>query len=100
LYHIHKTGSDVTIIECDSAISYIGKFDRKKPLEIHGRGGTQFQPVIDYYNENLKKYSCLIYFTDGECHSPENAYGNLLWVLSERSHLNTELPGKVIKLDI
>ena len=100
LYHMKKTGADVTIIECDTAISYIGKFDPKKDLEIHGRGGTDFQPVIDYYNEHQKEYSCLFYFTDGECSAPEGAKGNILWVLSSRGNAYEDLPGQVIKLEL
>lgn len=100
LYHMKKTGADVTIIECDTAISYIGKFDPKKDLEIHGRGGTDFQPVIDYYNEHQKEYSCLFYFTDGECSAPEGAKGNILWVLSSRGDAYEKLPGQVIKLEL
>ena len=100
LYHMKKTGADVTIIECDTAISYIGKFDPKKDLEIHGRGGTDFQPVIDYYNEHQKEYSCLFYFTDGECSAPEGAKGNILWVLSSRGNAYEKLPGQVIKLEL
>ena len=100
LYHMKKTGADVTIIECDTAISYIGKFDPKKDLEIHGRGGTDFQHVIDYYNEHQKEYSCLFYFTDGECSAPEGAKGNILWVLSSRGNAYEDLPGQVIKLEL
>lgn len=100
LYHLKKTGSEVTIIECDSAIKSISKFDSRKDLEIVGRGGTDFQPVIDYYNEHMKQYSCLIYFTDGEAPVPENARGNILWVLSEQSKMKDDLPGSVIKLTL
>ena len=100
LYHLQKTGSEVTLIQCDTAISSIEKYDHKKDIKIHGRGGTEFQPVIDYYNENLAKYSCLMYFTDGECPAPENAHGRILWVLSSKSPMNKDLPGEVIKLDV
>ena len=99
LYHMKKTGSDVTIIECDTAISYIGKFDPKKDLEIHGRGGTDFQPVIDYYNKHQREYSCLFYFTDGECCAPEGARGHILWVISSNGSPYDEFPGHVIKLE-
>ena len=99
LWHMKKTGSDVTIIQCDTAISHIGKFDPKKDLEIHGRGGTDFQPVIDYYNEHQKNYSCLFYFTDGECCSPEGAKGNILWVISSNGDAYEEFPGTTIKLE-
>lgn len=100
LYHLKKTGSDVTVIQCDTAISHIGPFDPKADWEIHGRGGTDFQPVIDYYNEHMDKYSCLFYFTDGGAPSPENAKGNLLWVLSSHGSEYEKLPGHVIKLEI
>ncbi len=100
LYHLSKTGSEITIIQCDTAISNIAKFDPKQELEIHGRGGTEFQPVIDYYNEHQHKYSCLMYFTDGECPAPENARGHILWILSEQSTMNEDLPGEIIKLEL
>lgn len=98
LWHLKKTGSEVTIIQCDTAISYIGKFDPRKDLTIHGRGGTDFQPVIDYYNEHIKEFSCLMYFTDGEAPSPQNAHGNILWVISSQSAMNDKLPGHTIHL--
>ena len=100
LFHIQKTGTEVTLVECDTAISYIGKFDPANDIEIHGRGGTDFQPVIDYYNENMKKYSCLFYFTDGEARTPSNARGDILWVLSSESNMNEDLPGHKIKLEL
>lgn len=100
LGHLKKTGSEVTICQCDTAISYIGKFDPKKDLNIHGRGGTDFQPVIDYYNEKLHEYSCLFYFTDGECSAPENARGNILWVISSNGEAYEEFPGTTIKLEL
>lgn len=100
LYHMNKTGSDITIIQCDTAISNISKFNPRKDLDIHGRGGTDFQPVIDYYNEKQREYSCLFYFTDGEAPAPDNAKGSILWVLSEQSGMNENLPGKVIKLEL
>lgn len=99
LHHIHKTGTEITIIQCDTAISYIGKFNYRDEPVIHGRGGTSFQPVIDYYNENLHKYTCLMYFTDGEAPNPTPARGRMLWVLSSKSNINESLIGPQIKLN-
>jgi predicted metal-dependent peptidase len=99
LHHMHKTGHDIDIILCDTEINDQFKFNPKKPLIIKGRGGTAFQPVIDVYNKNLKKYSCLIYLTDGEAYSPTNTRGNILWVHSSKSEINNELPGKCIQLN-
>jgi predicted metal-dependent peptidase len=99
LYHIHKTGTDITLLQCDTAISDISPFNVKKDIIIKGRGGTDFQPVIDYYNENVHKYTCLMYFTDGECSAPTPAKGRMLWVLSSQSPLNPSLIGPQIKLN-
>lgn len=99
LHHLKKTGADVTIVQCDTSISHIGKFDPKKELEIHGRGGTSFQPVIDHYNEHINKYSCLMYFTDGEAYAPDNAKGHILWVISSNGTDAYDLPGTVIQIE-
>lgn len=99
VHHMHKAGTEITMIQCDSAISYIGKFNPKHEVKIHGRGGTSFQPVIDYYNENTHKYTCLIYMTDGEAPAPTPARGRMLWVMSSQSPKNEDLIGPQIKLN-
>ena len=100
IYHIYKTGTDVTIVQCDTAIRSIKQYKGNNELEIHGRGGTEFDPVINYFNENIKEYTSMIYFTDGEAYSSVKPKGKVLWVLSEQSRINDELPGKVIKLEL
>lgn len=99
LFHLHKTGHTVNIILADTDIHAKFKYNPKKPLRIDGRGGTDFQPVIDYYRDNIKKYSCLMYFTDGEAYTPENVRGNILWVHGSEHYINEDLPGKCIKLE-
>ena len=99
MYHINRTGTEITMIECDTAISYIGKFDPKKDIKIHGRGGTSFSPVTDYYDQNWKKYNCLIYFTDGEAPAPEKCRGPVLWAISTNGTINEDLKGLQIKLN-
>ncbi len=99
LHHIYKTGTDITLIQADTAITNIGPFNVNVDVKIHGRGGTDFQPVIDYYNENVHKYTCLMYFTDGEAPAPTPARGRMLWVLSTQSQLNPRLIGPQIKLN-
>ena len=98
LWHIQKTGSEVTVAQCDTSIAYVGKMNLNQDIKIHGRGGTSFQPVVDLFNKE-KKYTTLIYFTDGEAESPYNCPKNTLWVLSSNSYLNNNLPGRVIKIE-
>ena len=100
IHHIHKAGVDITIVQCDTSIRSIEPYKGKNDLKVHGRGGTEFDPVLDYYNANLKKYTSLVYFTDGECYTSVKPRNRVLWVLSERSHMNEDLPGQVIKLEL
>jgi predicted metal-dependent peptidase len=100
IHHIYKAGVDITIIQCDTSIRSIEAYRGKNDLKVQGRGGTEFDPVLDYYNENSKKYTSLVYFTDGECDANVKPKGNVLWVISERSSMNNDLPGKVIKLEL
>ena len=99
MHHISRTGTEITMVECDTAISHIGKFDPKKDVIIHGRGGTSFTPVTDYYDENWKKYNCLIYFTDGEAPAPEKCRGPVLWAISTNGTINEDLKGLQIQLN-
>jgi predicted metal-dependent peptidase len=100
IYHIYKCGVDITVIQCDTMIKSIEPYTGKFEMAVQGRGGTEFDPVLEYFNANLKKYTSLVYFTDGECWTHVRPKGNVLWVLSERSSMNDSLPGKVIKLEL
>ena len=62
-------------------------FTKKVNLsEIKGRGGTNFQPAIDFYIENKSIYSGMILFTDGEGNPPviNIPKANILWILESR----------------
>ena len=100
IHHIYKAGVDVTIIQCDTSINSIEPYKGKNEITVSGRGGTEFDPVLEYYNENQKRYTSLVYFTDGECNTHVKPKGHVLWVLSERSQMNEDLPGKEIKLEL
>ena len=98
LAHMSKTGHKISVAQCDTRLRTVEEFNPKKDWEIHGRGGTSFQPVIDHYNEK-GSYTALIYLTDGEAYAPDNCPNNTLWCLSSISDMNDELPGQVIKLN-
>ena len=99
IHHIYKNGAEVTIAQCDTQINSIDKFNPKMDIEMKGRGGTSFDPVIEYYNKNRNKHTCLVYFTDGEAYCDVKPQGKMLWVMSSCSTLNEELPGPKIKLN-
>jgi predicted metal-dependent peptidase len=100
IYHMYKTGTEVTVVECDAEIQreyeYNGKLEE---IKVAGRGGTDFEPVMVYLKEHQHKFQNLIYFTDGECSAPETKpMKPILWVHSSRSPINEELPGVKIKI--
>ena len=100
IHHIHKSGVDITVIQCDTRINSIESYKGKLEMSVSGRGGTEFDPVLEYYNENQGLYTSLVYFTDGECNTSVTPKGRVLWVLSEQSSMNPDLPGQVIKLEL
>ena len=100
IYHMFKTGTEITVVECDAKIQreyeYKGKLEE---IKVSGRGGTDFEPVMVYLKEHQNKFQNLIYFTDGECGVPETKpMKPILWVHSSRSKINEELPGAKIKI--
>jgi len=71
------------VVECDDIIRHQYRFNGQIPESLHGGGGTDFQPVVDLYN-NSNLYDCLVYFTDGECDIPNDTPKDTLWVISSR----------------
>ena len=99
MHHIYKTGVDITLVQCDTYIRDISEYKGKYDLKLHGRGGTDFTPVIEYFNKNTS-YTSLIYFTDGEASTSLSPRAKVLWVHSEQSEINEDLPGLKIKLEL
>tara|TARA_R110002110_G_scaffold73036_2_gene194001 strand:- start:925 stop:2145 length:1221 start_codon:yes stop_codon:yes gene_type:complete len=99
IHHLYKAGVDITIAQCDSSMQSVKKYDGKFELEVAGRGGTRFEPVLELFNEK-KEFTSLIYFTDGEAWTDVKPRKPVLWVLSERSSYNDELPGRQIRLEL
>ena len=64
IYHMHKTGIKITIAECDANVSKVWEYKGKSPEFITGRGGTDMNPIIDYFNQK-PIYNSLIILTDG-----------------------------------
>jgi len=91
---LYKKGISFDVLHCDASIkegayAFTGTF---KPFV--GRGGTDFQPVIDYYNERSKEYDGLVFFTDGECSNPKNVQASkTLWIFSSVCRFNKDLDG-------
>ena len=99
IHHMYKCGHDFTLIFADTQMQDPVKYKPSMPVIIKKRGGTDFNPVVDYYMQHRKKYTTLIYLTDGECSAPNAPVKNMLWVLSTKCSDTDHLPGKTIKLN-
>jgi len=78
---------EITIIECDDEIRRVYKVKSVKDIKerINKNGGTKFNPVFEYANNN--KVNLLVYFTDGKGEDKLKAIPRgykILWVISGR----------------
>lgn len=102
IHHIWKTGTQVTVVECDATIGrvyeYTGKAEEAK--EVTGRGGTSYEPVMKYLWDHKDKYQNLIYLTDGECSIERTQPCKpVLWVHCSGRGINNELPGAKVQIN-
>lgn len=74
------------VIECDDKIRHEYDYKNRTPDQVHGGGGTSFQPVIDRFLAERKHYETLVYFTDGCCTVPKNTPKETLWVISSKGN--------------
>ena len=93
--YAYKAGARVTILQCDTRINAVDEYDGKNIPQIKGRGGTEFDPPVDYYMEHKKEYASLIYFTDGYADLPRKKPSGMVWIISSNG-CHQDFPGKVI----
>ena len=92
----------VHIVQCDARVQHVDTFDMGQPLSIdkvHGRGGTNFQPVFDWVdNEMDTKPMALVYLTDGYAPAPSVPDYPVYWAVTseEQGHLF----GEVVSVNI
>lgn len=81
--NIYRQKCEIRILVCDTRIVQDIKYKGEKyEFKINGRGGTDFEPVLQEYAKS--KSTCLVYFTDGECYLSSKPNKPVLWVLSSR----------------
>lgn len=100
IHHIHKTGTQVTVVECDASIGRVYEYKGKiqEAQEVTGRGGTSYDPVLEYLQDNRDKYQNLIYLTDGECETSIKPCKPVLWVHCSGRSVNDSLPGAKVQI--
>ena len=77
-----KAGATVHIVECDASVQRDYKYAGKPPREISGGGGTEFEPVFRWMQDQSQFDGCL-YLTDGCGPAPTTRPRcKLLWVIT------------------
>ena len=76
------------VVECDAKIQFEYDFNGAIRDELHGGGGTDFQPPVDMYLANRRKFEGIVYFTDGLAPIPKNTPKEMLWVVSSKGDHN------------
>ena len=83
---------DVIQFDCEiqGECMSLKKAKKQKSFAIHGRGGTSFQPVLDYLHEH-NCYDGLIILTDGEADIPNKesiTRTRILWICESENSYN------------
>jgi predicted metal-dependent peptidase len=85
----HQRPEKLVVIQCDSKVHHVEDIDIEtagnESFKIHGRGGTDFAPAVNYAREHFPDAEALIYLTDMECHN----YGDppdypVIWMSTEK----------------
>ena len=61
----------VTVVEADSTVKNSYTYDPKKKYVVKGRGGTAYQPALDFFNKMKESIDGLIYFGDMDTYDTE-----------------------------
>lgn len=80
---IWRQGSQITIIEADSTVRDTWEYRGQTPPDPRGRGGTKFDPALQWVTDATPPFDAALYFTDGKAPAPTvRTPGKVLWVLS------------------
>ena len=86
---IEETGPEqVAIIQCDAEVrrvDYLGPGETVDRIEVHGRGGTRFQPAFDWIAESGFAPHVIVYATDLDSSDrPEEPGTPVIWLTPTR----------------
>ncbi len=93
--------SRVHVVQCDARVQHVDTFDMGDPFEdvtIHGRGGTRFQPVFDWVEEEGIEPVALVYLTDGEAPAPDEPQYPVVWGVT--TNHQQHLFGEVLSVEL
>jgi predicted metal-dependent peptidase len=100
---LEETGPEVVaLIQCDAQVQRVDylqpgeSFDR---IEVHGRGGTRFQPAFDWVAESGFGADAIVYATDLHCSDqPRDPGVPVIWLTPTR---NRTMPfGEIVPVSV
>ena len=91
----------LTVISCDAAVQSVETIHSRYEIDkikLKGGGGTDFQPVFDWIEENQPGCQGLVYFTDMYGTFPDEAPRHkTLWIVSSEFDLDDAPFGQAIR---
>ena len=100
IHGIWRNGVEVVVIECDCEVQKVYPYHGACPEGVTGRGGTAFDPVFEYMNQQRhQQFDGCIYLTDGWAATPEiRPPCKMLWVICSDGTEDYTNFGPAIKL--
>ena len=98
IHHIYKAGAVIDIIENDTRIQRMYRYNGKWDMQASGRGGTILNDAVNYYNTHRRDYSSCVFFTDGYCDVDFKIPGDNMWIISSGGS-RQKYPGRTIYID-
>ena len=103
IYQLWRQRAEIKVVECDVSIRRVYDYRGLHPQQVEGRGGTSFDPPIQYANYNYRP-DAIVYFTDGRGRPPRyDSRCPVLWLITPKGigakdYTWHELPGQVVKM--
>jgi predicted metal-dependent peptidase len=96
---LEETGpEEIALIQCDAHVQHVDylqpgeTFDR---IEVHGRGGTRFQPAFDWIVDSGLEFKAIVYATDLDCtDEPQDPGLPVIWLTP--NHTRTMPFGEIV----
>ncbi len=96
---IWRQGSQVTVVEADNIVRTSWPYRGVAPEQFAGRGGTKFDPALQWVADAAPRFDAVIYFTDGKAQAPTvNPGCKILWVLPDDGKSDALEGHRVVRL--
>ena len=96
---IWRQGAEVTIVEADNEVRHTWEYRGHIPDNARGRGGTKFDPALQWVAESNPGFDAALYFTDGQAPTPTvRTPCEVLWVLTADADMRSLHGRRTVKL--